>query len=127
METFQDFLKWYNNKDVVPTLEVLQKGMKFYHQKWIDMLKIGFILPTANRILHLSTSLKFFPFNQEDKSFEDYVREWLTGGPSIIFSSFAKVGGSRTKESSKMCKTIVGIDASQLYSFSMMKDMPTGV
>ena len=26
-----------------------------------------------------------------------------------------------------MCKTIVGIDASQLYPFSMMKDMPTGV
>ena len=25
METFQDFLKWYNNKDVVPTLEALQK------------------------------------------------------------------------------------------------------
>ena len=26
-----------------------------------------------------------------------------------------------------MCKTIVGIDASQLYPFSVMKDMPTGV
>ena len=26
METFQDFLKWYKNKDVVPTLEALQKN-----------------------------------------------------------------------------------------------------
>ena len=25
MRTFKDFLKWYNNKDVVPTLEAVQK------------------------------------------------------------------------------------------------------
>ena len=102
--------------------------MQFYHQKGIDMLKLGFTLPNlANRILHSSTSLKFFPFNQEDQSFDDYIREWLTGGPSIIFTRYAKVGSSRIKNSSNMCKTIVGIDASQLYPFSMMKDMPTGV
>ena len=87
MQTFQGFLKWYNKKDVVPTLEALQKRMQFYHQKGIDMLKLGFTLPNlANRIPHSSTSLKFFPFNQEDKSFDDYRREWLTGGPSIIFT-----------------------------------------
>ena len=128
METFQDFLKWYNNKDVVPTLEALQKMMQFYHQNGIDMLKLGSTLPNlANRILHSSTSLKFFPFNEEEKKFDDYIREWLTGGPSIIFTRYAKVGSSRIKNSSNICKTIVGIDASQLYPFSMMKDMPTGV
>ena len=128
METFQDFLKWYNKKDVVPTLETFQKMMQFYHQKRIDMLKLGFTSPNlANRILHSSNSLKFFPFNQEDKSFDDYIREWLTGGLSIIFTRCAKVGSSRIKNRSIMCKTIVGIDASQLYPFSMMKDMPTGV
>ena len=42
METFQDFLKCYNNKDVVSTSEALQKMMQFYHQKGIDMLKLGF-------------------------------------------------------------------------------------
>ena len=72
MQTFQDFLKWYNNKDVVPTLETLQKMMQFYHQKSSDMLKLGFTLPNlANGIRHSSTSLEFFPFNQEDKSFDD--------------------------------------------------------
>ena len=25
MITFKDFLQWYNNKDVVPTLEAMQK------------------------------------------------------------------------------------------------------
>ena len=118
METFQVFLKWYNNKEVVPTLEALQKMMQICHQKRIDMMKLGFTLPNlANRILHSSTSMKFFPFNQEDRSFDDYIREWLTGGPSIIFRRYAKIGTSRIKNSSNMCKTIVGIDASQLYPF----------
>ena len=70
MESFQEFLKWYNKKDVVPTVEALQKMM--YHRKGMDMLKLGFTVPNlANRILHSSTSLKLFPFNQEDKSFDD--------------------------------------------------------
>ena len=56
METFQDFPKWYNNKDVVPTLEALQEILQFYHQEGIDMFKLGFTLPNlANRILHSST------------------------------------------------------------------------
>ena len=101
--------------------------MQFYHQKGIDLLKLGFTIPNlANHILHSSTSLKFFPFNQ-DECLDDYIREWLTGGPSIFLTRYAKVASSRIKNSSNMCKTIVGIDASQLYPFSMMKDMPTGV
>ena len=39
MQHFSDFLKWYNNKDVVPTLEAMQKMIEFYHNKGIDMLK----------------------------------------------------------------------------------------
>ena len=39
--TFKNFLRWYNNKDVVPTLEAMQKMLAFYHKKGIDMLKLG--------------------------------------------------------------------------------------
>ena len=35
MTTFQDFVRWYNNKDVVPTLEAMRKMMEFYHNKGI--------------------------------------------------------------------------------------------
>ena len=35
---------WYNNKDFVPTLGAMQKVNEFYHQKEIDMLKLGSIL-----------------------------------------------------------------------------------
>ena len=44
MQSFADFSKWYNNKDVVPTLEAMQKMIEFYHNKAIDMLKLGFTL-----------------------------------------------------------------------------------
>ena len=45
MQYFSDFLKWYNNKDVVPTLEAMQKIIEFYQNKGIDILKRGCTLP----------------------------------------------------------------------------------
>ena len=60
MQNFSDFLKWYNNKDVVPTLETMQKMIEVYHNKGIDMLKLGCTLPSlANICLHKSTDSKF--------------------------------------------------------------------
>ena len=38
IKSFKDFLMSYNNKDVVPTLEAMQKKIEFYHQKEIDTL-----------------------------------------------------------------------------------------
>ena len=68
MSSFKDFLRWYNNKDVVPTLEAMQKMIAFYHDKDIDMLKLGCTLPNlANVSLHKSTDAKFYPFTEGDK------------------------------------------------------------
>ena len=33
MGSFKDFLRWYNNKDVVPTLETMQKRLLFFMTK----------------------------------------------------------------------------------------------
>ena len=67
MSTFRDFFKWYNNKDVVPTLKAMQKMVEFYHNKGIDMLKLGFTLPNlANICLHKAINPKFFPFVESD-------------------------------------------------------------
>ena len=68
MSSFKDFSRWYNNKDVVPTLETMQKMIAFYHDKDIDMLKLGCTLPNlANVCLHKSTDAKFYPFTEGDK------------------------------------------------------------
>ena len=68
MSSFKDFLRWYNNKAVVTTLEAMQKMIPFYHDKDIDMLKLGCTLPNlANLCLHKSTDSKFYPFTEGDK------------------------------------------------------------
>ena len=128
MCTFKDFLRWYNNKDVVPTLEAMQKMLDFYHKKGIDMLKLGCTLPNlANICLHKSTSAKFYPFTETDKDLLQKIREDMVGGPSVVFTRKAVVDETFIRNSENICKSNVGIDASQLYPYSMCQPMPTGL
>ena len=128
MTTFRDFLRWYNNKDNVPTLDAMQKMIEFYHDKGIDMLKLGCTLPNlANICLHKSTDYKFYPFFSSDSDLLEKIREDMTGGPSIVFTRKAVANETFIRKSKNLCKSIVGIDASQLYPYSMCQDMPTGL
>ena len=70
MSSFKYFLRWYDNKDVMPSLEAMQKMIAFYHKKDIDMLKLGCTLPNVtNLCLHRSTDAKLYPFTEGDKDF----------------------------------------------------------
>ena len=87
LQFFSDFLKWCNNKDVVPTLEAIQKMIEFYHNKGIDMLKLGCTLPNLVKIcLHKSADSKFYPSTESDKNLLEKIREDMVGGPSIVFT-----------------------------------------
>ena len=128
MSSFKDFLRWYNNKDVVPTLEAMQKMIVFYHDKDIDMLKLGCTLPNlANICLHKSTDAKVYPFTEGDKDLLEKIWEDVVGGPSIVFTRKAVVDETSIRKSTNLCKSFVGIDASQLYPYSMCQPMPTGL
>ena len=128
MCTFKDFLRWYNNKDLVPTLEAMQRVIAFDHNKGIDMLKLGCRLPNlANICFHQSTSAKFYPITGTDKNLLQKIREELVGGHSIVFTRKAVVGETFIRNSGTICKSIVGIDADQLHPFSMCQPMPTGL
>ena len=116
MQNFSDFLKWYNNTVVVPTLEAMQKMIEVYDNKGIDMLKLGCTLSNlANFCLHKSTDSKFYPFTESDKDLLEKMREDMVGGPSIVFTRKAVMDETFIRKSSNLCKSIVGIDASQLY------------
>ena len=81
MSSYKDFLRWYNNKYVVPTLEALQKMITFYHDTDIDMLKLGSTLPNLATIcLHTSTDAKFYPFTEGDKDLLEKFPEYVAGG-----------------------------------------------
>ena len=126
--TFKDFLRWYNNKDIVPTLEAIPKMLAFYHKIGIDMLKLRCTLPNLAIIcLHKSTSAKFYPFTETDKNLLQKIREDIVGGPSIVFTRQAVVDETFIRDSGKISKSIVGIDASQLYDYFMCQPMPTGL
>ena len=69
-------MRWYNNKDVVPTLEARQKKIASDHAKDIDMLKLGCTLPNlTNNYLHKSTDSKFYALTEGDKDLLEKVRE----------------------------------------------------
>ena len=128
MQYFSDLLKWYNNKDVVPRLEAMQKMIEFYHNKGIDKLKIGCTLPNLAKIcLHESTDSKFYPFTESDKDLLEKIREDMVGGPSIVLTRKAVLDETFIRKSSNLSKSIDGIDASQLYPYSMCQPMPTGL
>ena len=128
MKSFQDFLLWYNKKDVVPTLEAMQKKIEFYHRQESDMLKLGCTLPNlANSCLHKSTDSKFYPFNESDKDLLEKLRKDMVGGPSIVSTRKAVVDESFIRKSSSLGKSFVDIDASHLYPYSMCQLMPTGL
>ena len=51
----------------------------------------------------------------------------MTGGPWIVFTRKAVANETFARESNDLSKLIVGIDASQIYPYSMFQDMPTGL
>ena len=89
-----------------------------YQDKNIDMLKLGCALPNLAYIfLHKSTAANFYPFTQEDKDLLEKIREEVVSGPSIVFTRKAVVDETFIRRSTNICKSIVGIDASQLYHY----------
>ena len=92
------------------------------------MLKLGCTLPNlANICLHESTDSKFYPFTESDKYLLEKIREDMVGGPSIVFTRKAVVDETFICKSTNLCQSSVGIDASQLYPYSMCQPLPTGL
>ena len=77
--------------------------------------------------MHKSTDSKFYPFTESDKDLLEKIREDMVGGPSIVLTLKAVVDETFIRKSSNLCKSIVGINTSQLYPYSMCQPMPTGL
>ena len=128
MRFFSDFLKCYNLKDVGPTLEAMQKLIEFYQNKGIDVLKIECTLPSlANICFHKATDSKLHPFTESDTDLLEEIREDMVGGPSFVFTRKAVVDETFIRKSTNLSKSIVGIDASHFYPYSICQLMPTGL
>ena len=155
MRTFRDFLAWYNNLDVEPFLEAIERQSSIYQTRGIDMLKSAISLPglairwlftqvKTPRVLPLTSDFSIadvcasvarsLPVLLLDKLNEDLyttIRGGIVGGPSIVFHRYHETGCTKIREktygdAAKPCAKIVGVDANALYLWSMSQDMPTG-
>ena len=106
----------------------MQKMIEFYDQMEIDMLKLSYILPNLAKVcLHKSTDSMFYRFNESDKELLEKIREDMIGGPSIVFTRKTVVDETFIRKSTNLCKSVPGIDASQLDPYSMCQPMHTGL
>ena len=127
-KTIRDFLVGYNNRDVIPFLQAIDKQFAFYQQHNIDMFKDGISVPGLT-LLYLFKDLPsktyFTVFNETNSDLHQLVKNNIVGGPAIIFHRYhekdiTKIRGEET------CRSIVGYDANALYLWALMQDMPTG-
>ena len=103
MNSMRDFLVLYNNRDVVPFLEAIDKQLAFYKQQNIDMFKDGVCVPGLS-LLYLFNKLPsntFTVFNQTNSDLHLLVKENIVGGPDIILYCYheknvTKIRGEET-------------------------------
>ena len=129
MKTMRDFLVWYNNRDVIPFLQAIDKQFAFYQQHNIDMFKDGISVPGLS-LLHLFNDLPndtyFTVFNRTNSDLHELVNDNIVGGPAFIFHRYHETDVTKIRGGGETCRSIVGYDANALYLWAIMQDMPTG-
>ena len=130
MKTMVDYLKYYNNCDVVPFVESIETMVKMYRERGINLFQDAMSLPGVSlKLLFSQTRDPYLcPSNEiEYKIMSDAV----IGGPSLIFSRFSECGKTYIKshryQNPKICKSILGLDANALYLYCIGSHMPSGL
>ena len=121
-----EYLKYYNNRDVIPMVEAVNKMFDFYRAKGLDMFKDAISLPgLAYKMLMNCSKANFSLFEEKDKHLYYLLKNNIRGGPSIIFNRFQEVNKTLIR-GLKLCKNITGYDANTLYLWAIMQEMPVG-
>jgi hypothetical protein len=120
MTSMRDMLEYYNNLDVIPFLQALDKMKDFWRGSDIglDMFECVSLPGLAERQLMKSRSpYTYFMLPQKTERLDnsDYdvkLKGSIVGGPAQIFCRYHEVGHTkiRTDSAGKDCKTIVGFD-----------------
>ena len=131
MRTFKDWLEYYNNLDVAPGLEALEKMKAFYIEKGIDILKDAVSIPgvSLHYLLKGAIERKAELYAPRKEAY-DMLKGAVVGGPSLVFTRYHEAGKTRIRShqypDSKLCENIQGYDANALYLSTMLNYMPCG-
>ena len=134
IKTFGDWLQYYNNLDVTPFLEALEKMKAFYTNIDVDIFKDAVSLPGVSMQYVLRRTLRrrnapelYAP----GKEAYEMLKAAVVGGPSLVFTRKHVAGKTRIrshkyKNYAYLVKRILGFDANSLYPSTMAKEMPCG-
>ena len=122
-----DFECWFDDRDVVPFLQAIDRQYALYQQRGIDMFKQGISVPGLT-LLYLFNDL---PENEKNKDLHHLVKDHVVGGPSLVFHRYhekevTKIRQNDYGEGSRLCQSIVGFDANALYLWAIIQYMPVG-
>ena len=133
MQTFGDWLEYYNNLDVTPFLETLEKMKAFYTKLGIDIFKDAVSLPGVSMryILRGTLRRRNAPelYAPGPEAYE-MLKASVVGGPSLLFTRKHVAGETRIRshkyDLARIVKRILSFDANFLYPSTMAKEMPCG-
>ena len=127
MQNFGDFVRYYNDLDVIGLVQGIEKLSKIYFDQGFNMFKDAVSLPKLTQKL-IFKPLKedyFTTFsNQHDYIYQD-LRKHVVGGPSIIFTRWQEKNVTLIKNK-ELCQKIEGYDCNSLYLWAMGLPQPTG-
>ena len=133
MQTFGDWLEYYNNLDVTPFLVTLEKMKAFYTNIGVVIFKDAVSLPGVSMQYVLRRTLrgrKAPELYAPGKEVYKMLKAAVVGGPSLVFTRKHVAGQTRIRSHkyplAGIVKRIMGFDANSLYPSTMGKEMPCG-
>ena len=131
MHTFADWLRYYNNLDVAPGLEALERMRAFYIEKGINILKDTVSIPGVSLHYLLRGAVEWgAELYSPGKEADEMLKGAVVGGPSLIFTRYHELGVTRLRSHQtaepRLCKHILGYDTNALYLSTMLRKMPCG-
>ena len=128
----RDLLIYYNNLDVGPFVEAIEKCVMFYKNEVLDFFKQAFpVSRITNRYLFLQTpsDCYFSLIDKKNADLHQLILDQLVGGPSIVFKRLAIKNETLIKNhlysNPKICKILKGFDASALYLWAILQKLLT--
>ena len=131
MRTFADWLRFYNNLDVAPGLEALERMRSFYTEKGIDILKDAVSIPGVSLHYLLRGAVeRGSELYRPGKEAYEMLKGAVVGGPSLVFTQYHEVGVTKIRSHQtaepRLRQRILGYDANALYLSTMLEEMPCG-
>lgn len=131
MQTFKEYLIYYNQMDVYPfKCAIIKMQQHYIIQKKVNPFRDCISLPGISQILLFRDCREFIFTTAGSVSEHDLVSEAILGGLSIILKRYSKSGVTSIKPykytEPEIVKRIIGLDCNSLYSYCMQQDMPVG-